>query len=109
MPSAAFGTTERELLVHIYGAMDEHDRGYVSFKQFVCALSTVFRGDKDDILEFWFRMYDSDHDGLLTKKVKLWNAGHWVHALMQPDGCKFQALGLLPAIDLSPVCVACML
>ena len=39
----AFGTTERELLRHIYAAMDEHDAGYVSFRQFVCALSTVFR------------------------------------------------------------------
>jgi Ca2+-binding EF-hand superfamily protein len=49
--------------------MDEHGQGWVSFKQLACALSTVFRGDKDDILDFWFRMYDTDKDGFLTRQV----------------------------------------
>jgi Ca2+-binding EF-hand superfamily protein len=52
--------------------MDENNNGYLNFRQFVCALSTVFRGDKDDILDFWFKMYDSDRDGYLSKKVSMY-------------------------------------
>jgi Ca2+-binding EF-hand superfamily protein len=54
----------------MYAAMDDSNRGWISFSQFVCALSTLYRGDKDDILAFWFRMYDSDRDGFLDKQVR---------------------------------------
>lgn len=35
--------------------------------QFATLLSVIFRGDNDEIVELWFRMYDTDHDGLITK------------------------------------------
>lgn len=59
----AFGSLDQRLLQHIYTAMDESGRGWVSFRQFACALSTVFRGEKEDVLDFWFRMYDTDRWG----------------------------------------------
>jgi hypothetical protein len=37
-----------------------HAAAHTHAPQFACALSTVFRGDKDDVLDFWFRMYDTD-------------------------------------------------
>lgn len=67
---AAFGTSEQRLLQAIYIAMDDGNRGWVSFSQFATALSTFYRGDKDDVLSFWFRMYDRDRDGLLDRQVR---------------------------------------
>jgi Ca2+-binding EF-hand superfamily protein len=47
--------------------MDEAGQGWVTFRQFACALSTVFRGDQGDVLEFWFRMYDTDRCAFIYK------------------------------------------
>jgi hypothetical protein len=33
--------------------MDCDNTGFITFSQFACALSTIYRGDKDDILLFW--------------------------------------------------------
>jgi hypothetical protein len=55
-PRAAFGTDEQRLLQAIYTAMDIGSDGCVTFAQFATALSTIYRGDKDDILAFWFSM-----------------------------------------------------
>lgn len=52
----AFGTNEQRLLQAIYAAMDDSNNGWISFSQFVSALSTIYRGDKDDVLSFWFKM-----------------------------------------------------
>lgn len=49
--------------------MDQSNRGWISFSDFVSALSTIYRGDKDDVLAFWFKMYDSDRDGFLDRQV----------------------------------------
>ncbi|KAF6255167.1 hypothetical protein COO60DRAFT_246764 [Scenedesmus sp. NREL 46B-D3] len=65
---AAFCTSDTQLLQAMYAAMDDSNRGWISFSQFACALSTLYRGDKDDILTFWFRMYDRDRDGFLDKE-----------------------------------------
>ncbi|WIA37314.1 hypothetical protein OEZ86_014249 [Tetradesmus obliquus] len=65
---AAFCTSDTRLLQAMYAAMDDSSRGWISFSQFACALSTLYRGDKDDILSFWFRMYDRDRDGFLDKE-----------------------------------------
>jgi Ca2+-binding EF-hand superfamily protein len=67
---AAFCTSDSRLLQAMYAAMDDSNRGWISFSQFACALSTLYRGDKDDILTFWFRMYDRDRDGFLDKQVR---------------------------------------
>jgi hypothetical protein len=72
---AAFCTSDNALLQAMYAAMDDSNRGWISFSQFACALSTLYRGDKDDILTFWFRMYDRDRDGFLDKEVgRIWVA-----------------------------------
>jgi Ca2+-binding EF-hand superfamily protein len=47
---------QQRLLQAIYTAMDDSNRGWISFSQFVSALSTIYRGDKDDVLSFWFKM-----------------------------------------------------
>jgi len=67
--ASAFGTNEQRLLQAIYAAMDDTNRGWISFSQFVTALSTIYRGDKDDVLAFWFKMYDADRDGFLDRQV----------------------------------------
>lgn len=63
----AFGMSDHFLLDHIFTGCDETDDGYIGFAQFVQALSTIFRGNLDEVVSFWFRMYDKNHDGLLTK------------------------------------------
>lgn len=45
--------------------MDEDRSGKINFQEFVTSLSTIFRGDEDEILLFWFKMYDQDKTGLL--------------------------------------------
>lgn len=63
----AFPEAEDELLENIFTAIDHKNRGWISIKQMICALSTIFRGEKEDILDFWFKMYDGDHDGCLER------------------------------------------
>eukprot|EP00193_Tetraselmis_chui_P011665 CAMPEP_0177786974 /NCGR_PEP_ID=MMETSP0491_2-20121128/21218_1 /TAXON_ID=63592 /ORGANISM="Tetraselmis chuii, Strain PLY429" /LENGTH=905 /DNA_ID=CAMNT_0019308239 /DNA_START=168 /DNA_END=2886 /DNA_ORIENTATION=- len=56
-----------KLLEHIFTGVDDTDDGYINFSQFAMLLSIIFRGDNDEIIDFWFKMYDKDHDGLITK------------------------------------------
>jgi hypothetical protein len=44
----------------------------------MCALSTLYWGGKDDILTFWFRMYDRDRDGFLDKEVSRFESATYV-------------------------------
>mmetsp|Transcript_16349 Transcript_16349/g.38821 ORF Transcript_16349/g.38821 Transcript_16349/m.38821 type:complete len:753 (-) Transcript_16349:799-3057(-) len=64
----AFGMSDHQLLDHIFSGCDETDDGYIGFSQFVSALSTIFRGDRDEIISFWFKMYDKDHDGFMSRE-----------------------------------------
>mmetsp|Transcript_30069 Transcript_30069/g.84867 ORF Transcript_30069/g.84867 Transcript_30069/m.84867 type:complete len:914 (-) Transcript_30069:527-3268(-) len=63
----AFGMTDHELLDHIFNGCDDGDDGYISFAQFAQTLSVIFRGDREEIVTFWFKMYDTDHDGFMTR------------------------------------------
>jgi hypothetical protein len=51
------------------------------------ALSTLYRGDKDDNLTFWFRMYDRDRDGFLDKEVGTVLGGLMLSAAFRPACC----------------------
>ncbi|KAK9823565.1 hypothetical protein WJX72_003837 [[Myrmecia] bisecta] len=55
------------LLDNIFTACDGDNQGSIAFSQFAYALSTIFRGERHEIRELWFDMYDADHDGQLTK------------------------------------------
>ena len=59
--------SDHHLLDHIFTGCDETDDGYISFSQFATALSVIFRGDREEITRFWFKMYDKDHDDYISK------------------------------------------
>ncbi len=65
--STAFGLSDHHLLDHIFTGCDETDDGYIGFAQFASALSVIFRGDREEITRFWFKMYDSDHDNYISR------------------------------------------
>lgn len=65
---AAFPEADDDLLENIFTAIDQKKRGQINIKQLICALSTIFRGEKEDMIDFWFKMYDGDHDGCLEKR-----------------------------------------
>lgn len=45
----AFGSGDERLLEAIYKAMDDANRGYVSFSQFALTLSTIYRWVRTDL------------------------------------------------------------
>lgn len=53
---AAFGVADDELLQHLFSAADPQGSGSVSFSQFANALSVIFRGEKKEIWNFWFKV-----------------------------------------------------
>ncbi|CAD7703412.1 unnamed protein product [Ostreobium quekettii] len=67
MVTHVFGEVDEDLYDSLFTAMDEDCTGRIDLKQIICALSTIFRGQKEEMLNFWFKMYDGDHDGLLAK------------------------------------------
>ena len=87
---AAFGIQDDLLLEHIFDAMDEDKSGKINFQEFVTSLSTIFRGDEDDILHFWFKMYDREGSGLLH----MTNLRRMLRDGAQAKRKKLQVLGL---------------
>eukprot|EP00241_Pyramimonas_parkeae_P004345 CAMPEP_0114260004 /NCGR_PEP_ID=MMETSP0058-20121206/20213_1 /TAXON_ID=36894 /ORGANISM="Pyramimonas parkeae, CCMP726" /LENGTH=885 /DNA_ID=CAMNT_0001375125 /DNA_START=134 /DNA_END=2791 /DNA_ORIENTATION=+ len=63
----AFGIADNEMMEHIFDACDETGEGTINFRHFVSCLSTIFRGTWEEVMDFWFRMYDTNRDGMLTK------------------------------------------
>lgn len=60
-----FGGRSSTALNNIFTAMDSDGNGTINFKEFALALSAVYRGSKEDVYRFWFKMYDKDKNDLL--------------------------------------------
>jgi len=51
----------------LYKTLDVNHDKRVDFKELMTGLSVLSKGTLDEKLEFWFQIFDSDKDGLLSK------------------------------------------
>jgi Ca2+-binding EF-hand superfamily protein len=52
---------------YVFNTFDSDRNGEISFEEFVMALSVLTRGATSEKLGWIFRLYDRDHDGLLSR------------------------------------------
>lgn len=63
----ALGITDPLIIEQNFSAFDQNRDGLIDFREFVCGLSTVLRGDMEERLRFMFRSYDLADRGYLTR------------------------------------------
>eukprot|EP01122_Echinamoeba_exundans_P009822 TRINITY_DN3538_c0_g1_i1.p1 TRINITY_DN3538_c0_g1~~TRINITY_DN3538_c0_g1_i1.p1 ORF type:complete len:1064 (+),score=289.89 TRINITY_DN3538_c0_g1_i1:121-3312(+) len=64
----ALGITDPLIIEQNFSAFDQNRDGLIDFREFVCGLSTVLRGDTEERLRFMFKSYDLADRGYLTRE-----------------------------------------
>ena len=49
-------------------AYDSDENGVINLREFLTAVSICSRGDEDDKINWAFNLYDSNHDGSISRK-----------------------------------------
>ncbi|XP_078492217.1 neuronal calcium sensor 1-like [Ciona intestinalis] len=55
----------------VFNVFDSDKDGFITFKEFISALSVTSRGNLDEKLDWAFNLYDLDHDGFITREEML--------------------------------------
>ncbi|CAK8697989.1 neuronal calcium sensor 1-like [Clavelina lepadiformis] len=55
----------------VFNVFDSDKDGFITFKEFISALSVTSRGNLDEKLDWAFNLYDLDHDGFITRQEML--------------------------------------
>ncbi|XP_035684089.1 neuronal calcium sensor 1-like isoform X6 [Branchiostoma floridae] len=66
----------------VFNVFDTNKDGYITFKEFICALSITSRGTLDEKLDWAFNLYDLDNDGYITKSEML-NIVEAIYAMVE--------------------------
>jgi len=52
----------------VFKAFDTEDQDYIDFRQFLFTLSAQLKGSFDEKLEWLFNLYDTDHNGYISRE-----------------------------------------
>uniref|UniRef100_A0A672JNZ4 TBC1 domain family member 8B n=1 Tax=Salarias fasciatus TaxID=181472 RepID=A0A672JNZ4_SALFA len=63
----AFCTTKSTLSLWVFRLIDENQDGLINFKEFCCALDTLFSGSFTNKLKFLFKLHLPPEDGVIRK------------------------------------------
>jgi len=55
----------------VFNVFDSDKDGYITFKEFIAALSVTSRGNIEEKLDWAFNLYDLDNDGYITQTEML--------------------------------------
>ena len=66
LESAGIVESDQQILDRLFTLFDETGDGQINFREFVCGISVIMRGNIKDKLEFSFQLYDFDGNGCVT-------------------------------------------
>jgi len=78
LKSVGIQESDCDILNRLFILFDHTGDGQLNYKEFICGVSTILRGEISDRLNFSFKLYDADNSGKISR-VELLNILKWMN------------------------------